>query len=301
MKIRRNSLRTLLSVIGVSILFAACKNDNGQADAYGNFEALETIVSSKSSGEVLNLNHNEGEVLKAGTVLLISDTSDLILQRSQLLAQKNAVLANLVLVKANSGVLEENISGLEIELKRVNNLLQDGAATQKQKDDIDSKMRVLKKQRSVHKANLGSIQEQAAVFDAQIKVIDKKIEDCKVTAPISGTVLERFVEMGELIMPGKPLFKMADMSSIILRVYVSGQQLESVKTGNKVNVKIDAADGSMKTFEGTVAWVASEAEFTPKVVQTKKERVKQVYATKVRVKNDGSIKIGMPGEVYFNE
>ena len=285
--------------LGLAMVLGSCNGDSDKADAYGNFEAVETIVSSKSTGEIMNLYHDEGETVKAGALLLQCDTSDLILQRKQVLAQKNSVLANRAQVKANISVLEENISGAETEKDRVENLYKDGAATQKQKDDIENKINVLYKQRGVYKANMSSIAEQAAVFDAQIKVLNKKISDCTVTAPVDGTILERYVEKGELAVSGKPLFKLADISNINLRVYVSGQQLEAVKIGSKVSVKIDAADGSMKAYEGSVIWISSEAEFTPKVVQTKKERVKQVYATKVRVKNDGSIKIGMPGEMFF--
>ncbi|MFB6317079.1 HlyD family secretion protein [Saccharicrinis sp. FJH54] len=299
MKNRIRNLFMLSWMIGFSMILASCNGDADRADAYGNFEAVETIVSSKSTGEITAMYHDEGETVKAGDLLLQVDTTDLVLQRKQLLAQKNSVLANRAQVRANMSVLEENISGAETDRERIENLFKDGAATQKQKDDIENRMNVLYKQRGVYKANLISIDEQAAVFDAQINVLDKKISDCSVTAPVSGTILERYVEKGELASAGKPLFKLADISEINLRVYVSGQQMEAVKLNKKVNVKIDAADGGMKNFEGTVIWISSDAEFTPKVVQTKKERVKQVYATKVRVKNDGSIKIGMPGEMYF--
>ncbi|MFB6342864.1 HlyD family secretion protein [Saccharicrinis sp. FJH62] len=299
MKNRIHNLFMLSWMIGLSVMLASCNGDSDRADAYGNFEAVETIVSSKSTGEIMAMYHNEGETVKAGDLLLQVDTTDLVLQMKQLLAQKNSVLANRAQVKASMSVLEENISGAETEKNRVENLYKDGAATQKQKDDVENRINVLYRQRGVYKANLLSIDEQAMVFDAQMKVLDKKISDCTVTAPVDGTILERYVEKGELAVAGKPLFKLADISNIHLRVYVSGQQLEAVKLGRKVNVKIDAIDGAMKNYEGTVIWVSSEAEFTPKVVQTKKERVKQVYATKVRVKNDGSIKIGMPGEMYF--
>jgi HlyD family secretion protein len=299
MKNKLHNLLMLSWTLGLAMVLGSCNGDSDKADAYGNFEAVETIVSSKSTGEIMNLYHDEGETVKAGALLLQCDTSDLILQRKQVLAQKNSVLANRAQVKANISVLEENISGAETEKDRVENLYKDGAATQKQKDDIENKINVLYKQRGVYKANMSSIAEQAAVFDAQIKVLNKKISDCTVTAPVDGTILERYVEKGELAVSGKPLFKLADISNINLRVYVFGQQLEAVKIGSKVSVKIDAADGSMKAYEGSVIWISSEAEFTPKVVQTKKERVKQVYATKVRVKNDGSIKIGMPGEMFF--
>lgn len=293
------TLKPLTWVIGLSMVLGSCGNNEDEADAYGNFEAVETIVSSKSTGEILNLYHMEGQHVKASDLLLICDTADLVLQRQQLVAQKQSVLANRSQIKANMAVLEENISGVQTEMKRIDNLYSDGAATQKQKDDVENRMGVLKKQRGVYQANLMSVNEQASVFDAQIEVLNKKIKDCNVRAPISGTILERYVEKGELATTGKPLFKLADISNINLRVYVSGQQLEKVKIGSRATVKIDAANGGMKSYEGKIIWVSSEAEFTPKVVQTKKERVKQVYATKLRVKNDGSIKIGMPGEMYF--
>lgn len=294
--IHKNS-KHILKLASLIILLYACGSKTEQADAFGNFEAVETVVSSKVGGEITALYANEGNVVIKGAKLLQCDTSDLVLQKKQVIAQKNSALAGKAQIQASIEVLKETIDGAVNEQNRVKKLFADGAATQKQMDDIDNKINVLKKQIKVSKANLLNIQEQAKVFDAQLDVLDKKIADCSLKTPIGGTILERYVENGEMAMMGKPLFKIADLKSIILRVYISGQQLEKAKVGSTVDVKIDAADGGMRTFEGVITWISAEAEFTPKVVQTKEERVKQVYATKILVKNDGSIKIGMPGEV----
>lgn len=283
----------------VVLFMVSCSSDGNKADAYGHFEARETIISSKSAGEIFTLNFDKGDKVAEGTILMQSDTSDLVLQKKQLLAQKASVLAQVQSVNASINVLKTNIKGLKTEQNRLSKLLNDGAATQQQMDKVDNQVEAMEQQILVHRAQLHSIKEQAKVIDAQIAVVDKKISDCSITAPISGLILERYVEKGELVNPGKPVFKIAPSENIFLRVYISGDQLHKINIGSLVDVKIDGNDGKMITYEGLVSWMSAEAEFTPKVVQTKEERVKQVYATKIKVKNDGRIKIGMPGEMWL--
>jgi HlyD family secretion protein len=295
----KNSKQVQLWMLAAILLQASCSTKGGKADAYGHFEATETIISSKSSGEILTLLFDKGDKVEHADILMHTDTIDLYLQKQQLIAQKASVMAQEKSVYASINVISTTIKGLTTEQDRLAKLLNDGAATQQQMDNLDNKLEVARQQILVHRAQIHSIKEQAAVFDAQLAVIDKKIDDCIVKSPVSGIILERYTEIGELATPGKPLFKIAPVETIYLRVYISGNQLHSILIGSTVTVKIDGAGGKMKSYKGEVSWISSEAEFTPKVVQTKEERVKQVYATKIKVVNDGSIKIGMPGEMWL--
>jgi HlyD family secretion protein len=179
-------------------------------------------------------------------------------------------------------------------------MLQSNAATQKQLDDITGAISVLERQINAVNAQKSSIYEQSTVVDEQISQVDESLRKCRVAAPISGTILVKYAERGELAITGKPLFRIADLGTLFLRVYVDGEQLTALKTGQAVKVLVDRQDGNMKNLTGTISWISPEAEFTPKIIQTRKERVNMVYAVKVLVKNDGYLKIGMPGEVKFN-
>ena len=177
-------------------------------------------------------------------------------------------------------------------------MLSEGAATPKQMDDIDGQISLAGKQKKAYTAQISAIDKNAEAVDAQIAVLNDRIGSSMVKAPISGIILEKYAETGELATPGKPLYKMANIDNLILRVYASGPQLTQIQTGKQVKVLIDGNQG-IKEISGTVEWVSSEAEFTPKIIQTREERVKLVYAVKVRVPNDGSLKLGMPGEIIF--
>jgi HlyD family secretion protein len=285
----------------IPLVLVSCSVDNEKADAYGNFEAIETTISSKASGEIILLKATQGQLIKQGDTVLIIDTTDLVLQKKQLIAQKDAVLSGKYQVEAQIEMLEKTIAGAETEVKRVRSLFLDGAATEKQKDEAENKIEVLTKQHLVHAANIKGIDQQARVFNTQLDLVDKKIADCIINSPVKGTVLQQYIELGELAIQGKPLFKVANLDEIILRVYISGEQLSTLRIGSTVQVRIDAPGDQMKNYEGRLIWISGEAEFTPKVVQTKEERLKQVYAAKILVKNDGAIKIGMPGELWLNE
>lgn len=288
-----------LIMFAALLLTASCNTNGDKADAYGHFEATETMVSSRSAGEILSLPFDKGDKVNKGDILMYTDTLDLYLQKQQLIAQKASVLAQEKSIYASINVMNTTVEGLTTEKERLTKLLKEGAATQQQMDNLENKLEVARQQILVHRAQIYAIKEQAAVFDAQLAVMDKKIADCSISAPVEGVVLERYVEPGEMSAPGKPVFKIAPDETIYLRVYISGDQLHKVKIGNTVEVKIDGSNGKMMSYTGQVSWISSEAEFTPKVVQTKEERVKQVYATKIKVTNDGSIKIGMPGEMWL--
>ena len=291
------NMRTFL-FLSLIILLGACSNNKTKSDAFGNFETDEVIISSENSGKIIMTAFSEGEKVKKGDVMAITDTANLVLQRSQLMAQKASVLAQKAGLFASIAVSDQQITNVQKDQVRIKKMLADGAATPKQMDDIDGQIALTGKQKKAYSAQIAAIEMSAEAVDAQIAVLNDKIGTSVLRAPISGIVLEKYAETGELAMPGKSLYKMANVDTLILRVYISGPQLTQIKTGKAVKVMIDTNEG-LKEMAGTVEWISPEAEFTPKIIQTREERVKLVYAAKVRVPNDGSLKLGMPGEIKF--
>jgi len=285
----------------VAILFSGCSNNHDLADAFGNFEAETVIVSSETAGKILDMNVEKGQKIEQDFIATLIDTLQIHLQLFQLEAQKGAVHSRKNSVNAQINVLEEQKKNLQINESRVINMLKDEAATQKQLDDIQGQISVINKQISSTKTQLTSISKELEVLDAQKLSLMDQLERCKLKSPANGTILETYAEQGELTSPGKPLFKMANLDDLTLKVYVSGAQLPGVKIGQEVAVFVDKTEKENQKFMGIVTWISSEAEFTPKIIQTKEERVKLVYAVKIMVKNDGTLKIGMPGEVWFND
>ena len=294
--------RTFIYLIGIAgISVSSCDNLNDVADAYGNFEVKEVLVSAEASGSVVELMLNEGQYLSKGEQVGCIDTSGLVLQKNVLLARRRAVRSRSENIAAETQVLEEKKSALLTERKRVENLLKDGAATEKQLDDLVQNIRVMEKQIAAVRSQVTNIQAELNVVDTQIDQVNDQLKKARITAPMNGTVLEQYVEQSEIVTMGRPLFKMADLDTLILRVYVSGSQLTRVKIGQEVFVYVDQDADEMLEFQGVVSWISSQAEFTPKIIQTKEERVTLVYAVKILVKNDGVLKIGMPGEVLFQK
>lgn len=291
------NMRTLL-FLSLIILLGACSNNKTKSDAFGNFETDEVIVSSENSGKILMTAFIEGEKVSQGAVLAITDTANLILQRIQLIAQKESVLAQKAGLFASIAVSDQQITNIQKDQVRIQKMLAQGAATPKQMDDIDGQIALTGKQKKAFAAQISAIEKNAEAIEAQIAVLSDKITTSIVKAPISGIILEKYAQTGELATPGKSLYKMANIDNLILRVYISGTQLTQIQTGKQVKVMIDGKDG-IKEIAGTVEWISPEAEFTPKIIQTREERVKLVYAAKVRVPNDGSLKLGMPGEIIF--
>jgi HlyD family secretion protein len=281
------------------ILLTGCDSNNDKSDAYGNFESREVIVSAKSQGEILSMNLQEGATLQAGKRVGWIDTSLLAVKREQLQTQKSSLNAKLDNIEAQAAVQKEQIESLITEKQRIERLLEEDAATDQQFDDIQGKLNVARKRLESIKTQKKSVYSERRVLEKQIKEVNTQIDNCKITNPIRGTVLEKYLEPSEIAAPGKPIYKIADLSEMNLRVYVSGAQLPHVKIGQEVEVLIDKNEEENQKLKGTVSWISPEAEFTPKIIQTKEERVDLVYAVKVRVKNDGRIKIGMPGEVNF--
>lgn len=293
-----------LAYIAIAMLTASCGSDK-EFDAQGTFEATEVIVSSESAGRILNFSIDEGATIEAGTELAVIDSQQLHLQRKQLLAQQTALLSSRPDVGKQVASLREQIAKQKRELQRVDNMLADGAATRKQRDDIEAQIKVLQGNMEALLSTLGkntaTINDNSAALEAQIAALDDRIAKCRVTAPVGGTVLVKYAEAGELATAGKPLVKIADLNAIYLRAYFTSSQLANIKLGDTVRVVADFGGDERYDYEGRIAWISSESEFTPKTIQTKDSRANLVYAAKIAVKNDGRIKIGLAGEVILDE
>lgn len=299
-----NTLRKILIFSTLTLLFA-CKKEEKRSDAYGNFEAVETIVSAEASGKLLFLKAKEGEPLQAGELVALVDTTLLHLQKQQLMASLGTIGKKQQDPNPQIAVLEEQKRNLIRERDRIKRLLADKAATPKQFDDMNGQIEVVDAQikaarRSAGTVNTGILGEKDPVL-AQIKVLNEQIRRCYIYNPLDGVVLTKIAEASEVVGFGSPLYKIAALDTLELRAYVSGDQLPNLKIGQAVNVLIDQAGGGVQTLSGTVNWISSKSEFTPKTIQTKEERVNLVYAFKVKVANsDGTLKIGMPGEVNWS-
>jgi HlyD family secretion protein len=288
-------------VLIASLSVISCRNSDPEADAYGSFEAEEVIVSAQIQGTLLAFDAEEGKILEkdqqAGRIDSVSAT----LKKLQLKSQSSVIGARIANLDAQLNVQEEQRRNLQREVTRTANLLKDGAATPQQFDDIEGKLRILDSQTEALRSQRGIIAGEHAVLNAQIAEADNQLSKCRIINPMKGTVLEKYAETGELVVPGKALYKIANTGTMELKVYISGTQLSSVAIGDSVEVRIDAPDGSLLTLKGLVSWISDEVEFTPKIIQTREERVNMVYAVKISVANDGSLKIGMPGEVVFGK
>jgi HlyD family secretion protein len=279
--------------------FSSCKNNNSLSDAYGNFEAVQVTVSAESAGKIHYLNVEEGSLPDSGSIVALIDTTDLYLKKLQLQAQKKAVSVKKSSVNSQIGVQQQLKANLMVEKIRVTKLIAEKAATTKQLDDINGAIDLVDKQVVSIQTQDAGIAEEMEVIDRQIAQVNESIHKCYVRNPVTGTVLSKFAEAGEIAAPGRALYKIADLSVMELKVYVSGTQLPSVKQGQQVEVLIDADKKTNRKLSGVVSWISPKAEFTPKIIQTKEERVNLVYGVKIRVPNDGSLKIAMPAEVNF--
>ena len=284
----------------LTLFFVSCDRNRGKSDAYGNFETDETVVSSEVAGLLTDFSLKLGDNIREGKLVAIVDTTYIYLQIKELESQVQSVATKRVNVNSQSDVIKEQIVNAKIEQGRIGRMFTDKAATQQQLDNINGQVRVLERQLNSSNTQFVSIEKEMDVLAARINVLKESLRKCYVKSPISGVILEKYVEKGEIVSPGKAIVKIADISSMDLRVYVSGQQLPSVKLGQQVEVLIDEDNKSNRSLTGEVIWISSSSEFTPKIIQTKEERVKLVYAVKIRVKNDGSLKIGMPAEVNFS-
>jgi HlyD family secretion protein len=280
-------------------LASACGKSDKEADAYGNFEADEIIVSAQSQGTLTFLDVKEGAVLEPDQLVGKIDTTATSIKMDQLSAQQTVITARLRNLDAQLGVQDEQRVNIVREVNRMEKLKQQEAATAQQYDDIVGKLKVLDLQTEALRTQKNIIAGERSVLMAQIEDVKNLQEKCRIVNPIKGIVLEKYAEANELVSPGKALYKIANTGKMELKVYVSGEQLPSIALGDSADVMIDSTGGNLHNIPGIVSWISSQVEFTPKIIQTREERVNMVYAIKVSVNNDGHLKIGMPGEVMF--
>ena len=285
----------------LAAMIAVSCSDKANYDAQGTFEATEVIISAEASGRILNFDIREGESIEANSVIGAIDSLQLHLQREQLKAQQSALLSSRPDKEKQVASLRSQIAKQRTELQRIENMLRDGAATTKQRDDIEAQIGILEGQLSATLSTLDSststINNNAAALEAQIAALDDRIAKCRISSAVEGTVLVKYAEAGEFTAAGKPLMKVADLENIYLRAYFTSEQLAKVNLGDEVTVTADFGGDEQYDYKGLVAWISSESEFTPKSIQTKDTRANLVYAVKIAVKNDGRLKIGLAGEV----
>lgn len=289
-----------IAYIATLLLIASCGKES-EFDAQGTFEATEIIVSAEATGRILCFDVEEGSTVEAGNIVGAIDSIQLHLQRRQLIAQQSALLSSRPDVKKQVASIREEIAKQKSELARVENMLRDGAATQKQYDDIGAHIRILEGKLeaalSTLDKNTSSINGNSVAIEAQIAALDDRIAKCRINSPVSGTLLAKYAQAGELASPGKPLMKVANLNEIFLRAYFTSEQLADITLGDAVTVIADFGGDERYSYEGRITWIASESEFTPKSIQTRDSRANLVYAVKIAVKNDGRLKIGLAGEV----
>ena len=293
-------------ILGITLLagFTSCKKSTNDYDATGAFETTEVTVSAEGSGKLLTFNITEGQVLQTAETVGSIDSVQLYLRKKQLLATGKSIQVRRPDVQKQIAAIEQQITTAKTEKKRIENLLKANATNQKQLDDVNAQIAVLEKQLDAQKTTLVTanqgITEDNEGIKLQVAQIEDQLKKCHICSPINGTVLVKYVERGELVMPGKALFKIADTENMILRAYITNDQLSQLKIGQKVKVACDFGADKMKDYIGTVAWISDKAEFTPKTIETRDERANLVYAVKINVKNDGILKIGMYGNLKSN-
>lgn len=291
------------SLLVLALAMTACGKGNKVYDASGVFESTEVTVSAEGNGKIMSLDLQEGDRLEAGAVVGCIDTVQLYLSKIQLEASRRAVGSGRLNISRQIAALESQIAKQRQELDRFTKLEQAGASNRKQVEDIQAQLDILERQLAAQKESLqntnSNVSGQADALEAQMAQLEDRIRKCVITSPVSGTVLAKYSEAGELAVQGRALFKVADLDNIRLRAYITADQLTNVKLGQAVKVYADQGTSGRKEYDGTLIWISDKAEFTPKTIQTRDERANLVYAVKIAVKNDGLIKLGMYGEVKF--
>jgi HlyD family secretion protein len=282
------------------IVAAGCGRSTGEADAWGNFESDEVIISAETSGRIVKMDVEEGMTADSGTIISVTDTVLLQLQRAEFSAAMAAAQSRLSTISSQDEVIRQQMENLQVNIDRTRRMFTDGAATQKQLDDLTGQMEVFKKQMDANNSQKSSVMAEMQSVRARKALLEEQINRSTIVAPFTGTLIEKYASCFEITAPGKPLVKMADMRIMKLKVWVSGAQLAGVKRGATCTVRIDDGKKGYKTFDGIISHISDKAEFTPKIIQTKEERVTLVYAVTINVPNDGSVKSGMPGEAIFN-
>ena len=281
----------------------SCGNKEKEYDATGTFEATEVTVAAEQSGALMMFDVNEGDEIALGKEVGLIDTTQIWLKIQQAGATKAVYQSQKPDMEAQIAATRQQLAKARQDQQRYKELVADGAAPSKMLDDATNQVAVLQKQIDAQisslNTNTNALDKQMAATDVQVSQLMDQLQKCHITTPIKGTVLEKYVEKGEFVAVGKPLFKMADTQQMFIRAYVTSAQLKDIKVGQKAKVFADYGDGQKKEYEGVVSWISSRSEFTPKTILTDDERADLVYALKVAIKNDGYVKIGMYGEVAF--
>ena len=292
-----------IQLLALSTLFFSCKNNGLKNDASGTFEATETVISAEAAGKILAFDIDEGDVLTAGQTIGYIDSTQLYLSKLQLQQNQKAILSGRPDTKVQLEALQNELDNALSDKQRIENLVKGNVASQKQLDDANTRIAILQSKIAATKSTLttttSTINEQSNTVAIQLASVEDQLRKCRIVNPVNGTVLTKYANAFEMTAPGKPLYKIADLTEMYLRAYITANQFGKAKIGDKVMVSIDAENGTAKEYEGVVEWISNKSEFTPKTIQTRDERANLVYAIKIRVKNDGLIKIGMYGEVKF--
>lgn len=294
-------MQKIYVLAGVALMMAACGGNEKAYDATGTFEATETTVYAEQSGALLSFSVNEGDMIEAGKEVGLIDTTQTWLKIQQLDATKEVYQSQKPDMERQIAATRQQLSKAQQDEQRYRELVADGAAPSKMLDDASSQVKVLQKQLDAQISSLStstrSLDKQTVAANVQIEQLRDMLRKCHIVTPTKGTVLEKYVERGEFVAIGKPLFKIADTEQMFMRAYVTSAQLQNIRIGQKVKVFADYGDGQKKAYDGTVSWISSRSEFTPKTILTDDERADLVYAVKVAIKSDGYVKIGMYGEL----
>lgn len=295
----KSNMKPITLIIITAVLLAGCRDRSGEADAYGTFEATEVTVSAETSGRILKFPATEGTEVAEGEEIALTDTTLFHLQRNEIIAGMNGIRTKISSINAQNEILRQQMENLDVNVKRIENMMKDDAATRKQYDDLTGQVAVIEKQIAANNTQKASVAAELSVYESKKATLNEQLSRSLVRSPLKGTVIEKYAEAGELAVAGRPLVKIADLSVMKLKVYVSGAQLGSLKVGSDCTVRIDEGEKGFKTFPGRISYISGKAEFTPKIIQTKEERVTLVYAVTIDVTNDGTLKSGMPGEAIF--
>ena len=296
-------MKKIIAMAGVALVLNACGRKERQYDATGVFEATETTVYAEQTGALLTFNVEEGDTVVQNREVGLIDTTQLWLKMKQAEAMKSVYQSQKPEQEKQIAVTRQQLAKAKQDQQRYKELVADGAAPAKMLDDANSQVEVLQRQLDAQlsslRVNTNALDKQMDATDVQTEQLRDQIRKCHILVPAKGTVIEKYVERGEFVSAGKPLFKMADTENMFIRAYVTSAQLENIKTGQKATVFADYGNGGKKEYEGRVTWISSRSEFTPKTILTDDERADLVYAVKVAIKGDGYVKMGMYGEVLF--
>ena len=296
-------MKKFIAMASAALMLAACGKSEKEYDATGTFEATETTISAEQNGTLLTFVLHEGDEIEAGSEVGLIDTTQTWLKLQQAQATQAVYQSQKPDIEKQTSATRQQLAKAQAEQQRYKELVADGAAPSKMLDDVTNQVQVLQRQLAAQlsslSTNTNALSKQMAATEVQIDQLRDQLRKCHITAPLKGVVLEKYAERGEFVAVGKPLFKMADMEEVYIRAYVTSAQLQDIRTGQQVKVFADYGNGQKKEYDGVVSWISSRSEFTPKTILTDDERADLVYALKVRVKNDGYIKIGMYGEVKF--